>query len=91
MLHLDQDERSVISSNCDLQSETGKKGLAKYGGAMARGVVCSRAVAKIQCQRRFCSRSSLGCEEVVAGRISVAVQGCRDSLLGLGSVPELCG
>ena len=45
---------------------------------------------KIQWQRRFCSRSFLDCEEVVAGRVSVAVQS-RDRLPGFSSVPGLCG
>lgn len=90
MLHLDRDEESVVSYNCDLQREIGKKGLGEYGGAVGRGVVCNRAAATIQYQRGFCSRSSLGCEEVVAGRISDAVQS-RHPLLGLFFVPELHG
>lgn len=57
-------------------------------GLWEEWVVCRRAAAKIQCQGRCGSRSSLGCEEVVAGRISVAVQS-RDPLLGLSSVPEV--
>lgn len=74
----------------DLQREMGKKGLAEYGGAVGREVVCSRAAAKIQCYRWFRSRFSLSCEEMVAGKISVTVQS-RDPLLGLGSVAGLCG
>lgn len=45
---------------------------------MGRGLVCSRAVAKIQCQRRFCSRSFLSCEDVVGGK-------------DVGSLPRLQG
>lgn len=74
----------------DLQREMGKKGLAEFGGTVGGEVVYSRAAAKIQCYTWFCSRFSLSCEEVVAGKISVAVQS-MDPLLGLGSVARLCG
>jgi len=36
MLHLDQDERSVVSYNCDLQKEIRKKRLAASGETVGR-------------------------------------------------------
>lgn len=57
---------------------------------MGREVVCSKAMAKIQCQTRVCNRSCLDYEEMVASRVSVAAQS-RDPLPGLGYVSGLCG